>query len=196
MSMKRKKMTVKQRPSSATPKRAKNDAPGLKRSRIRWIFLIAWNIFGAVGVYLTIWVVFNPNIFIYTSHPLDPNNPVLTPFVTRNQGYLAIYDVKFEWSMKYLLTNTGILIVSQSEYENSFSDPNQVAHVIAPGEEYSMRPVFSGLKHNKFEHMDIAIGLSFRPFRWWPWRHKRLRRFVTREGTDGQLYWFPMPIKK
>ena len=147
-------------------------------------------------MYLTIWVVFNPNIFVYTSHPLDRNNPVFTPFVTRNQGYLAIHDVKFEWKMNYLITDKGTVIKAEKSFENTFSDPNQVARVIAPGEEYSMWPVFSGLKYNKFEYMDIAIGLSFRPFKWWPWRHKRLRRFVTKEGTDGQWYWFPMPIKK
>ncbi len=191
-----KKKAVKRCSHPTTSNITKKNAPESKRSifrRISWIF---WNIFGAIGVYLTIWVVFNPNIFVYTSYPLDRNNPVLTPFVTRNQGYLAIYDVKFEWKMNYLITDTGIIILAEKEFENTFSDPNQVARVIAPGEEYTMRPVFSGLKYNKFEHMDIAIVLSFRPFKWWPWRHERWRRFVSKEGTDGQWHWFPMPIKK
>ena len=196
LKQRKKKKTVKRRSSTATPKRAKNDAPGLKRSRVRWIFLIAWNIFGALGVFFSLWVVFNPNIFVYTSHTLDPNNPVFTPFVTRNQGYLAIYDVKFEWAIKHLRTDSGINIIGLGEYENRFSETNQIARVIAPGEEYSVRPSLSRLKYNKFENMDIAIVVSFRPFKLWPWRYMRLRRFVTKEGKDGQCYWFPMPIKK
>lgn len=193
---KKKKTTVKQRPSSTNPKRAKNNASGLKRSRVRWIFLIVWNIFGAMGVFFSLWVVFNPNIFVYTSHTLDPNNPVFTTFVTRNQGYLAIHDVKFEWAMKRLRTDSGIEIVGLGEYENRLSETNQIARVITPGEEHSVQPSFSRLKYNKFENMDIAIVVSFRPFKLWPWRYTRLRRFVTKEGTDEQWYWFPMPIKK
>lgn len=48
------------------------------------------------------WVTLTPRVFVYSAIALDPTNPVLTPFVVRNEGYLSIRDVKFSCSMKYI----------------------------------------------------------------------------------------------
>jgi hypothetical protein len=99
--------------------------------------------------------------------------------------------------MKYLkFASGGPLAIGLGDYTNRFSDPKQVARVIAAEEEYSELLPLSGLEHNQIENADIAIVLSFRPIRWLPWRRERLHRFVVTQSKDGQRYWLPQPINK
>lgn len=169
----------------------------LGSTTIRRILLIVWNAIAAVSVLVTIWVAVTPRVFVHPTIPLDPSNPLFTPFVVRNEGYLAIRDVKFSCSMKYLkFASGGPLAIGIGDYTNRFSDPKQVARVIAAGEEYSELLPLSGLEHNQIENADIAIVLSFRPIRWLPWRRERLHRFVVTQSKDGQRYWLPQPINK
>ncbi|HUT29326.1 MAG TPA: hypothetical protein VMX13_06010 [Sedimentisphaerales bacterium] len=120
-------------------------------------------------------------------------------FVVRNEGYLAIRDVKFECSIGDLTLPDGTQVKAEVPYDNRFFDPNQVARVIDPGEEWAELLPLSGMKNNRFEKADIAVTLLFRPFRFWPFSlyvHKEKHRFETRQGKDGQWHWFPQPIKK
>jgi len=113
-----------------------------------------------------------------------------------NQGYLSIYDVKFSCAMKYLKYPGNIHVIAQKDYANSFSDPKQVASVIAAGEQYSELLPLTGMKHNKIENADIAIVLSFKSICCLPWRRKTLHRFVSTQGKDGHWHWLPQPINK
>ena len=193
---KRKKATVKRHSSPSTPKSSKSDASKSRRSRARVLLSIAGKILAVWGVALTTWVVFYPRLFVEPATPLDPNNPAYTPFVVHNQGYLAIHDVKFSCSMKYLKLPGDILVVGLGDYTNRFSDPKQAASVIAAGEKYSELLPLTGMEHNKIENADIAIVLSFKPIRWLPWRRKSLYRFVATQGKDRQWHWLPQPINK
>ena len=164
---------------------------------VKYTILIFWNLIAIGALFISYWIFVNPNIYIYTSEPLDPKNPTFTPFIIRNQGYLAIHDVKIGWKVNFMTTDNNITIVAEKPYDNRFSNPNhQFTPVIDPGEEYSIRNIFSDFQNKKFEKMDIAIELSFRPFKFLSKRCKMLRCFVTQQRTDGQWYWFPMPLKK
>jgi len=137
----------------------------------------------ALAVFATIWIAFNPRVYVYPSINLDPANPAFTLFVVRNEGYLAIRDVEFSCSMKCLKFPGEIYVIAQKKYDNVFSDPKQVSRLIAPGEEASELLPFSCMEHNKFENVDITVNLSFRPFRFWPFSlyvHKEKHRFETR----------------
>ncbi len=181
------------------PKASKDYTQGLKRPRVRRVLSFVLAALGVWGVYVTTWVVAKPRVFVYPSVALDPANPAFTIFVVRNEGYLAIHDVKFECSMKYLKLPGDITIIGLGDYTNRFFDPNQVARVIDPGEEWSELLSLSGMEHNKFENADITVNLLFRPFGFWPFSlyvHKEKHRFETRRGKDGQWHWLPQPINK
>jgi len=178
------------------PKASKDETQGLKRPRVRKVLSFILAALGVWGVYVTTWVVAKPRVFVYPSVALDPANPAFTIFVVRNEGYLAIHDVKFECSMKYLKLPGGPTIIGLGDYTNRFFDPKQVARVIVPGEECSELLPLSKMEHNQFRNADIAVVLSFRPFRWLPCRWERKHRFETREGEDGQWHWLPQPINK
>ena len=74
-----------------------------------------------------------------------------------------------------------------------------MSRIIAPGEEASALLPFSNMEHNNFESADIAVRLSFRPYKFWPFSlypKKELHRFELRTAKDGQRHWFPQPINK
>lgn len=189
---KRKKATPKKNPVVSVPKTNKTDA---RPSKIRRIVSLVLQALGIWGAFLTFWVVFSPRVFVYPRVSLDPNDPAYTVFAVRNEGYLSVRDVTVKCSTKYLELAGDIEVFGLGEYANRFSDPKQVASVITPGEEFSVPLPFTGLEHNKFENMDIAIVLSFQPFRWW-WHRERLHRFVTAQGKNGEWHWVQQPINK
>ena len=191
----KKRATIKRRSGSASPKIIKTSKSASRTPIARRIFSLVLQALGIWGVLVTVWVAFTPRVFVYPRVSLDPNNPVYTLFAVRNEGYISVHDVKVECSAKYLKLAGDITVIGLGEYTNRFSDPKQVARVIAPGEEYSVALPLSGLEHNKIENADIAIVLSFQPIRWL-WHRERLYRFVSTQGKDGQWHWVQQPINR
>ena len=195
----KKKATVKRRSAPKTPKASEDDAQRPKRQLAKKVIWSLWIVYGALAAFATLRIAVTPRVYVYTSVALDPANPVFTLFVVRNEGYLAIHDVKLECSMKYLKLPGDITVIGLGDYTNKFFAPNQVARVIDPGEEWAELLPFSGMENNQFEKADITVNLLFRPFRFWPFSlyvHKEKHRFETRQGKDGQWHWFPQPINK
>lgn len=180
-----------------TPKESKDNAQRPKRRLVKKAFSSFWIAYGALAAFATIWIAVTPRVYVYTSVALDPANPMFTMFVVRNEGYLAIRDVEFKCSIDSLTRPDGTQVKAEVPYDNSFSDPQQVAPVIAPGEEASELLPLSGMKHNQFGKADIAVRILFRPYKLWPFYvREELHRFETRQGKDGQWHWFPQPINK
>ena len=195
-STKKKKLSTKRIPDQKNPKFNKHNSFRSRHPRFRVFFSIVINALALWGIFLSTWVVINPRISVYPSVALDPTNPVFTPFIVDNQGYLAIHDVKFSCSMKHLKLPGEITIIGLGDYTNRFSNPKHVANVIAPGEKYSEFLPFTGLEHNTFENADIAIVLNYKLRNWFPWTHEALYRFVSTQAKDGHWYWLPEPINK
>ena len=191
-SKKRKKVTEKQDSVASIPETNRTYA---RPSRIRRGISLVLQALGIWGVFITIWVAFTPRVFVYPRISLDPNNPVYTLFAIRNEGYLSVRDVTVECSAKYLKLPGDITVIGLGNYTNRFSDPKQVARVIAPGEEYSVLLPLTGLEHNKIENADVAIVLSFQPIRWL-WHRERLHRFVSTQGMNGEWHWVQQPINR
>jgi len=197
----KKKRTFVKRSGKKTKKKAvkrsgkkKKKKATFKKSRI--VIAIIITLIGLVGAGFGTWSIINPRISVRTGEPHDPNNPVLTPFVIRNDGHLAIRDVKCSNAMRELNEKgMDIQIIGLGHFSNRFSDLEQVADVIYPGEEFSTPLYFSNLKHHQFGKMDVAIVISFRPIKWLSWRKESSVRFITK-GEDGQWHWQPMPFNK
>lgn len=195
-SRKRQKPTVKRHDAKHNKKPKVNNASTPKKSRVKTILSVAERLLAFWGVLVTIWVVYYPRVFVDPAAPLDPSNPAFTPFVVHNQGYLAVHDVQFSCSIKYIKFPGGTLAIAQKEYENKFSDPKQIASVIAAGEKYTELLPLTGMKNNQIENADIAIVVSYKPIKLLPWCRKTLHRFVSTQGKDGQWHWLPQPINE
>ncbi len=197
--MKHRKTKSNKRKPSVT-KSSKNDTQKLKKPFIKRFCTFIYCFFALMATAATIFISINPRVYVYPSISLDPNNPAYTVFIVRNEGYLAISDVKFSSSLKHIKYASGVpYVIADKPYDNRFSDPKQVSRVIVPGEEASEILTFSGMENNQFENADIAVRLSFRPFRLWPFSlyvKEELHRFELKTTRDGQRYWFPQPIHK
>ncbi len=197
---KKKKTTVKPRSAPTTGKRTKTDAPGSNRSGARRVFSIGGKVVLAVlavwGVLVTTCVAVTPRVFVYPSVALDPANPVFTPFVVRNQGYLSIYDVKVSCAIKDIEFDTGMHFTGGPDYKSRLQGSRHVASVIRAGEDYAEFLPLTGLKLSPIKNGDIAIVVTFRPIKWLPCRRQRLHRFVVQAGKDGQRHWLPQPVDK
>jgi len=194
--MSKKNKFKKNHSGSSIPKENKDNASESRRS---WPKRVLQTIGKTILTLLAIWgawVTLNPRVFVYPDVAIDPNNPGNTPFVVHNQGYLSIHDVNFSCPMKYLTFPGDIRAIAEVPYDNSFSTPQQVAKVIAPGEQYTILLPFIFMEHNKIEESDIAIEVTFKPIKWLPWRCKTKHRFVSAQSKDGQWHWFPQPIDK
>lgn len=197
---KKKRATVKRNadviPSKKVDQQGTAPKPPRWKRTLRFGLTLVWNIYAFLGVLCTIWIAVWPHVYVYPSAALDPNNPMFTPFVVRNEGYFAIRDVKFSCAVKYLESPGGTLIVAMKEFKNSFTNPKQVSRVITRGEEASELLPLSAMEHNQFNKADIAVRLEYKPFRLWPfYEREELHRFeVKRKGE--QWHWFPQPLDK
>ncbi len=193
---KRKKIKEKDCSGQKTLKEIKSNTSGSRRSCVRMLKVIVTIILPLLLAIWGAWLTVKPRVFVYPEVALDPNNPANTPFVMENKGYISIYDVNFSCPMNYLTFPGSIRAIAEVPYDNSFSTPQQVAKVIAPGEQYTILLPFIFMEHNKIEESDIAIELTFKPIKWLPWRCKTKHRFVSAHSKDGQWHWFPQPIDK
>jgi len=184
------KRRVKQKKKISVKQSGKKKKTTVKR-------LLSYISVGTLIAIISIWFCVKPRVSVQPDVALDPNNPVFTTFLIRNNGYLAIRDVitsnALDWAVE---TDKNVLIIGPGDYSDTFTIKEQFAPVIYPDQEISIEIYFSKLKYNQFGNMAIVFKISFRPHKWWPWRREMLRRFVSKKRTDGQWYWFPTPIKK
>jgi hypothetical protein len=159
----------------------------------RILFDWARNIFALLGLFLSIWIPVWPRVYVHPLESLDPNNPMFAPFVVRNEGYLAIRDVKFSCKINYLARPGGPLVIGMGE--NRFSDPTQVSTIIAPGREVTELLPLLGMEHNQWPNADIEVRLEFKPWQLLPYERKEMHRFVVMKKGDRWL-WCPQPVNK
>jgi hypothetical protein len=158
----------------------------------RWLI---WNGLAGLGAMCTIWIALWPHVYMYPLVSLDPNNPMFTPFVIRNDGYLAIRDVRSLCRIKYLGRDGGPLVVAAKPYENEFSDPSQIINMIGPGEEASGLLPLSGMENNQWDNADIAVELQYRPWKWSSRITKERHCFEIKRKGDSWL-WCPQPLNR
>lgn len=196
---KKKKPKKKRYSGPNTPKGNKDNASGSRKPCAKRLLQVVgktiMTLLAILGVFLSIWVTFNPRVFVHPTVALDSNNPATTPFIVQNQGYISIYDVKHSGSMRYITYPNDVIAIAEVPYDNNFSTKH-IANIIAPGEQYTVFLPFYYMKNNKIEESDIAIELSFKPIKWWPWPWKTKHRFISAQGKDGQWHWLPQPINK
>ena len=195
MSKRKRKHSSKQR----TLKKSKDNSSDSKRSIGSKLRMFGKIFMPLLALLLALWggyLTLKPSINVRLGDAYDSNNPVTIPFIIKNQGNLPIYNVESSSSMNIIKLSGNITVIAEVPFANSFSDPKQVAKIIAPGEEFTIVLPYSHMKNNKFEESDIAIRLKFNPVKWLPWPYETTHRFESAKNKDGQWKWYPQPIDK
>ena len=165
---------------------------GSKLRMIGKIFMVVLAIWGAYAAFVT----FKPRIDVRPGDAYDSSNPATTSFIIKNQGHVPIYDVVPSIAMDVIRLPGDITVIAKEPFANSFSIPEQIAKVIAPGKEHTIDLPFSLMENNKIEESDIAIKLTFKRIKWLPWPSETIHRFVSFENKDGQWKWRSQLIDK
>lgn len=196
---KRKKFKKKHGSKQKTLEKSKSNTSDSRKSIGSKLWLIVQIIMGVLslwGIILTTWVIFYPRVSVCPGDALDSSNPANTPFIIKNQGYVSIHNVVSSSPMNIITYPGGTVAKAEVPFDNSFSNPQQVAKVIAPEKQFTILLPFIYMENNKIEESDIAIKLTFNPIKWLPWQYETIHRFVSVKDKDGQWKWYPQPIDK
>jgi hypothetical protein len=186
--MTKRKRNKKKHSGQRTLKDSKSDTSDSRKSIGSKVWLIV-QIVVAVLALCTAYVTFKPRIDVRPGDAYDSSNPATTSFIIKNQGHVSIYDVVPSSPMNVITYPGDITAKAQVPFANSFSIPEQIAKVIAPGKEHTIDLPFSLMENNKIEESDIVIKLTFKWIKWLPWPSETTHRFVSFENNDGQWKW-------
>jgi hypothetical protein len=123
-----------------------------------------------------------PRVSVSQNQPLDPANLFSAPFIVSNDGPLGINDVQILCDLQKVKTGTGGI-------ENiAITSPGLHVDGMEPGERATF-PCGPPIKISP-DSADVIFVVEFRAD-FVPWRTKRYFRFVTMNGSGGQLFWYP-----
>lgn len=171
-------------------RRKKISKPPERLVKKSWLsFLTMWNIIvfisviGGLGVlHLTL----KPKITVEPDLRRVPNNPFATSFKVRNDGYLPIMNVEFEYGLKNIFwkrSQNRIIdsIVKYGDNKISILKPNQTETAFRLSTPiYSDEPATSA---------DIEIVVSFKDYWPPPWKGEMKFGFTLTTALDGSQHW-------
>lgn len=154
----------------------------------KWISHALW-VLGIFGTFLGIYAFWVPRLSIATQSSLDPNNPLATPFVVSNNGYLPVFNVDFICGIGHLDFANG------SRFEE-FGMTTTEMHEdrIGTDEQATVRCDWM-VKGSPITDGDISIIVKFEPFMF-PKQRDKSFRFVSVRNSSGNLQWIPKPLSK
>jgi len=144
-------------------------------------------ILGIVTGYLALF----PRILVYSTEPLNPTNPMITPFVTTNDGPLGINKVSFECDIRNITVSTA----KSPTVSDTLVSWNADTPRIEVGERSTGQCYWPFRFEVPLKSGDIEVWISYRPD-FWPFRQNRKFRFITWTDNQGRLVWLPKPVNE
>jgi hypothetical protein len=157
---------------------------------------VVWFASGAatlLGVFVAALSVL-PRISISASNPVDPVDPFSASFPIANNGLIPIRDVRARIRLGRVLTGGYSPIpgfVSNYEGRGGFRRPEWEIHYLRKNEKLTITTagLFTLGPGPSLGDDDIAIAVSFRPLLL-PFQREKVFRFIVRQRTDGNFYWY------
>jgi hypothetical protein len=151
-------------------------------TRISTFWKVILFLVGIPGVYIGVLSVF-PRVSVSPSEELKKYDPLSSPFVITNDGYLSIYSVNMNCSVNHLLLSSGARIVNVSALDNLTDDE------IGP-DGRSTRFCKITTPDPKMKEVIVTLTVVFRP-EFLPWRTSRAFHFRGYPSDDGVMHWSP-----
>jgi len=137
------------------------------------------------GIYL-LHLTLSPKISVDPDIRRVPNNPFATSFKVRNDGYLPLKDVEFEYWLKNIYwkgSNNRII-------DSSVNFGDKKIPILKPNQtETAFRlstPVYS---NEPASTADIEIIVSYKDYWPPPWQEKLKFGFTLTTASDGSQHW-------
>jgi hypothetical protein len=182
-------------PKAATVEKAKNadwptKSPSLWGRLLKWFGTTVFWAAALLGI-VTGYLALFPRITVFSTEPLNPSNPLITPFVVTNEGPFGINNVAFACHVNKIVIaepQGGAIIGAQFGW--NVTSPRMEVGERASGQCYEgvqfVSPMASG---------DIQIQVEYRPD-YWGFRQGKKFRFITWTNNQGHLVWLPKPVSE
>lgn len=154
-----------------------------------------WQIFGGIALVVGFVAIFYPRISVSPSSSLDPQSPLLTPFVISNDGNIDLTDIKYMLGMRNIKFVDGREFTGETNFTSRFTGPNNTIAKLSVGEKST---ILSPLQFNPggaVDFADVAIVVGFKPS-FLPIKMEKVFRFITSKGNNGKLNWYAQPLSK
>jgi hypothetical protein len=173
------------KPSQSQQVRLKTLTAFVSRS---WKIIVgASSVVGLIGGLM----YFAARVTVSSLTPLNPTDPFSTPFSISNDGAFSIYDVEFSCSLNDVKFPNGGGMSNLSV--GGYGLPP--IKVIEAGEKATYQCLIGSQETPKGSQADIHVVVSYQP-KFIPCRIDKPYRFVMKQGSDKQWYWFQQPVSE
>lgn len=161
--------------------------------KIKTWSLRTWTLIVSIGTiigFVSSLMFFASRITVSSLNSLDPSDPFSTPFSISNDGAFSIYNVEFRCHFKDVSFPRG------GGFKGfSVQDDSPPIAVIEAGEKATTKCVIFAPNISIGSQGDIYVVVSYQP-KFLPYRKEKLFRFIMKQGSDKQWYWFQQPVAK
>src|SRR5258708_1207593 len=159
-----------------------------------WLLGVATLVGGAV--------VFLPRPIVMQGDPVDPQNPFSAPFTVTNASTVPLTHVDISLTIGEVATEPFTIDPNRQIDWTNPKRRSEIAHVnwrghyLAMDDRYTITPsdVFGLGQGARLGGATIAVNVDYRPM-WLPWKREKVFRFNTRKQTNGQFYWYSVPLE-
>ena len=165
-----------------------------RRISVLEIILALATLVGGVAAAL----VFLPRISVVPADPVDSSNPFSASFTITNTNFIPLRDVNVSLGVGQISTEPAQLDPNfNPSFETRFSTgPEWSNHELQMDERFTITPTDSVRigPPARLSGADIAIVVSYKPW-FLPLRREKIFRFIAKKQTNGQFYWYSLPMK-
>lgn len=139
---------------------------------------------------LATYYLLQPKVSVEPDNPIDPHQPILTPFKITNESALSIYHVKKELSIHRLLNEVGSGLDDLGYIEGSPEIP-----VLRSKESTTVSITISAMATQRWISGDVEVIISYETA---ILRRKKMEsfRFITKNLSDGTTRWYHKAVSE
>ena len=164
----------------------------------RWL----WVSSSAFITVLATLVVFLPRVTVEPSASYDPSNPSPVIFTIANVNFVPLRNVQPQLGICHLASDVppdaslpqigcngpAVIKMGLSRWFVSWLDTDEEYQI-------ALEELLALPGARQFEVADITIAIEYNLWRM-PWRNTTEFRFVTKQRSDGKIYWVPTPLNR
>ncbi len=138
-----------------------------------------------------------PRIIVDASVPVDPKNPLSASFTIINSSIIPLENINVALGIGQIVTGSKQIDPNFiPSFESRIARTDWKHRRLSMDERYTITigDIFHLGPEVNLSGADVAIVVSYNP---WilPIRKEKVLRFVTKQQTDGRLYWYSRPLQ-
>jgi len=150
-----------------------------------WKVVIGGSIAAILGIFTQ--PFFRPMVSVSYESALDPRNPFTIPFRVKNDWVMPLYDMTFVCRLDHVRMGNNEFVGG----EVGKSPPTSIPRLDAKAE--TTIPCYNSIQAGakSISFAEVSFPITYRPYRWLPFRYTDTRLFYAERDANGTLRWLP-----